>query len=49
MKLVVTALEGSHDKCEEINKQLCDKERILAAMDNENVALLVRKCIDDEY
>ena len=48
-KLLVISVEGSHEKSEEINKQLCDKERVAAAMENENVVLLIRNCIEDRY
>eukprot|EP00727_Mastigamoeba_balamuthi_P014141 m51a1_g935 putative Cia2, CIA (157) ;mRNA; r:242881-243453 len=38
---------GSHSTEEEVNKQLNDKERIAAAMENANLLGVVNKCISD--
>jgi metal-sulfur cluster biosynthetic enzyme len=46
-KLVVRVVEGSHEQADDINKQLADKERIAAALENEEVLRLVRQCITD--
>ena len=37
--------EGSHSTEEAVNKQLMDKERVLAALENPNLANLVDKCL----
>ncbi|XP_060564896.1 LOW QUALITY PROTEIN: cytosolic iron-sulfur assembly component 2A-like [Ruditapes philippinarum] len=47
-KLDIFVKEGSHDTADEINKQINDKERIAAAMENPNLRDLVEKCINDE-
>lgn len=46
-KLVVRLKEGSHDTPDEVNKQLNDKERVAAAMENPDLAARVRYCIRD--
>lgn len=38
----------SHDSAEEITKQINDKERVSAAMENPNLASTVEECIQDE-
>ncbi|KAK0087342.1 hypothetical protein PV325_001227 [Microctonus aethiopoides] len=48
-KLDIYIKEGAHATEEEINKQINDKERIAAAMENPNLRELVEKCIlEDE-
>lgn len=47
-KLDIYIKEGTHSTAEEINKQINDKERIAAAMENPNLQELVNKCIRDE-
>lgn len=42
----VLVKEGSHVTEEAINKQLNDKERIMAAMENENLRRVVEMCLD---
>lgn len=39
---------GSHDTAEEITKQINDKERVCAAMENPHLREAVRKCIQDD-
>ncbi len=41
----VALTEGSHSTEEAVNKQLMDKERVLAALENPNLANLVDKCL----
>ncbi|XP_063435122.1 cytosolic iron-sulfur assembly component 2A-like [Mytilus trossulus] len=47
-KVDIYIKEGTHSTAEEINKQINDKERIAAAMENPNLRELVDKCIADE-
>lgn len=47
-KVDIYIKEGTHSTAEEINKQINDKERIAAAMENPNLRQLVDKCIADE-
>ncbi|KAK9883904.1 hypothetical protein WA026_004845 [Henosepilachna vigintioctopunctata] len=47
-KLDVFIKEGAHTTEEEINKQINDKERISAAMENPNLKEIVEQCIKDE-
>ncbi|ESO04879.1 hypothetical protein HELRODRAFT_78406 [Helobdella robusta] len=46
-KIRVKIKEGSHDSELEINKQLNDKERVSAAMENPSLSELVNTCIHD--
>lgn len=48
-KLDIFLKKGTHDTQDEINKQINDKERIAAAMENPNLKELVEQCIADEY
>ncbi|KAL5004673.1 hypothetical protein ScPMuIL_018129 [Solemya velum] len=48
-KLDIFIKEGTHVTADEINKQINDKERIAAAMENPNLRDLVHKCIEEEY
>ncbi|KAL4227884.1 Cytosolic iron-sulfur assembly component 2A [Mactra antiquata] len=47
-KLDIIVKEGTHETADEINKQINDKERIAAAMENPNLRELVTKCITDD-
>lgn len=47
-KLDIFIKEGAHSTEEEINKQINDKERIAAAMENPNLRELVEKCIQED-
>lgn len=47
-KLDIYIKEGTHSTEQEINKQINDKERIAAAMENPNLRELVEKCIQEE-
>lgn len=38
--------EGSHVSEEAINKQLLDKERVSAALENPNLLLVVNMCLE---
>uniref|UniRef100_H2YED1 Cytosolic iron-sulfur assembly component 2A n=1 Tax=Ciona savignyi TaxID=51511 RepID=H2YED1_CIOSA len=46
-KISVIVAEGSHNTESEVNKQINDKERIAAAMENPNIKKMVEKCIKD--
>ncbi|EDW02441.1 MIP18 family protein galla-1 [Drosophila grimshawi] len=48
IKLDIYIKKGAHQTEEEINKQINDKERIAAAMENPNLCELVENCIKDE-
>ncbi|KAK3577317.1 hypothetical protein CHS0354_008412 [Potamilus streckersoni] len=47
-KLDIFIKEGTHETVNEINKQINDKERIAAAMENPNLQKLVNECLTDE-
>ncbi|XP_011870554.1 PREDICTED: MIP18 family protein FAM96A isoform X1 [Vollenhovia emeryi] len=47
-KLDIYIKRGAHSTEQEINKQINDKERIAAAMENPNLRELVEKCILEE-
>ncbi|KAA6374790.1 MAG: mitotic spindle-associated MMXD complex subunit MIP18 [Streblomastix strix] len=44
-KISVQLQLGTHDDEEAVNKQLADKERVAAAMENPRLAAVVRKCL----
>lgn len=48
IKLDIYIKKGAHSTEDEINKQINDKERIAAAMENPNLRELVENCIKDE-
>ncbi|XP_017147056.1 MIP18 family protein galla-1 [Drosophila miranda] len=48
IKLDIYIKKGAHQTEDEINKQINDKERIAAAMENTNLRQLVENCIKDE-
>ncbi|XP_073813457.1 cytosolic iron-sulfur assembly component galla-1 [Musca autumnalis] len=48
IKLDIFIKKGTHNTEEEINKQINDKERIAAAMENPNLRELVENCIKEE-
>ncbi|ELT89147.1 hypothetical protein CAPTEDRAFT_221776 [Capitella teleta] len=45
-KLDIFIKEGTHETADEINKQINDKERIAAAMENPNLKQLVDSCVE---
>ncbi|KAL9987227.1 hypothetical protein ACROYT_G001498 [Oculina patagonica] len=47
-KLDIFLSKGTHSTENEINKQINDKERIAAAMENPNLKKIVEDCISDE-
>ena len=47
-KLDIFVSKGSHKTEEDVNKQINDKERVAAAMENENLKKLVDQCIEDQ-
>ncbi|XP_076636676.1 cytosolic iron-sulfur assembly component galla-1 [Colletes latitarsis] len=47
-KLDIYIKKGAHSTEQEINKQINDKERIAAAMENPSLRELVEKCIQEE-
>jgi len=48
-KLDIFIKDGTHDTADEINKQINDKERVAAAMENPNLKSLVDECITVQY
>ncbi|KAK6630173.1 MIP18 protein galla-1 [Polyplax serrata] len=49
VKLDIFIKKGAHETEDEINKQINDKERIAAAMENPNLRQIVETCILEEY
>ncbi|EDO34306.1 predicted protein [Nematostella vectensis] len=47
-KLDIYLKKGTHSTENEINKQINDKERIAAAMENPNLRKIVENCIDED-
>lgn len=47
LKLDIYIRKGTHSTEDEINKQINDKERIAAAMENPNLRELVENCIKE--
>ncbi|XP_059138687.1 cytosolic iron-sulfur assembly component 2A-like [Physella acuta] len=47
VKVDIYIKEGTHETANEINKQINDKERISAAMENPNLQRLVNDCIEE--
>ncbi|VDM52959.1 unnamed protein product [Angiostrongylus costaricensis] len=45
VKVCVSITEGSHNTEEAINRQLADKERVAAAMENTNLMFAVNRCL----
>ncbi|OLY85675.1 Mitotic spindle-associated MMXD complex subunit MIP18 [Smittium mucronatum] len=48
-KLDVRIREGTHNSEEAINKQLNDKERVAAALENNNLLEVVEQCLSTVY
>lgn len=48
-KTTVKVTKGSHDTEEAINKQLNDKERVSAAIENPNLLQAINRCLVDEF
>lgn len=48
LKLDIYIKKGAHSTEEEINKQINDRERIAAAIENQNLWKLVEDCIKDD-
>ena len=46
-KLDIFITKGTHKTEEDINKQINDKERVAAAMENDNLKKLVERCVGD--
>ncbi|CAB1432776.1 unnamed protein product [Pleuronectes platessa] len=44
-KLEIYISEGTHSTEEDINKQINDKERVAAAMENPNLREIVEQCV----
>ncbi|XP_064608903.1 cytosolic iron-sulfur assembly component 2A-like [Liolophura sinensis] len=47
-KIDIFIKKGTHSTGDEITKQINDKERIMAAMENPNLRELVDRCVKDE-
>lgn len=43
-----TVEKGKHSIKEQIDKQVCDKERVLAAMENESVVAVIADLISEK-
>ncbi|GMH39199.1 hypothetical protein BSKO_07097 [Bryopsis sp. KO-2023] len=48
-KVDIAVAEGSHASEDAINKQLNDKERVTAALENPNLIEMVDKCLQSEH
>ncbi|VDL93423.1 unnamed protein product [Schistocephalus solidus] len=48
-KVRVEITPGTHETEEDINKQLADKERVAAAMENPNLAKMVNICLEGSF
>ena len=48
-KVEVSITPGTHSTELAINKQLADKERVAAALENVHLLQVVNKCLEDEY
>lgn len=48
-KTEVSIKAGTHASESAINKQLGDKERVAAALENMNLLQVVNRCLEDEY
>lgn len=46
-KIDLSITPGKHDQEKAINKQLQDKERVAAALENPNLLSVVNKCISE--
>ncbi|XP_062601031.1 cytosolic iron-sulfur assembly component 2A-like [Saccostrea cucullata] len=46
-KLDIFIKDGTHDTATEINKQINDKERIAAAMENPNLQRIINQCLEN--
>lgn len=46
-KLTVECAPGSHTNAADVSKQLADKERVSAAMENPRIAQLLRECVEN--
>ena len=44
-KISVEITPGTHNSAPEINKQLADKERVAAALENVNLIKVINQCI----
>ena len=48
-KTTVKIAKGTHDTEDAINKQLNDKERVSAAIENPNLLQAINRCLADEF
>jgi metal-sulfur cluster biosynthetic enzyme len=48
-KTEVKIKAGTHSSEAAVNKQLADKERVAAALENTHLLQVVNKCLEDEY
>ncbi len=48
-KIEVSIKPGTHSTELAINKQLSDKERVAAALENIHLLQVVNKCLEEEY
>ena len=47
LKLTIKVKEGKHDKGSEIDKLTNDKERVLAAQENDHVMAVINRLIEE--
>ena len=47
MKLTVGIAPGAHDQEKQVNKQLTDKERVSAALENPNLLKMIKRGVKD--
>lgn len=48
-KVVVEITPGTHASEDAVNKQLADKERVAAALENPNLAEVINQCIRSSF
>lgn len=47
-KVTVEVSEGTHVSENSVNKQLADKERVAAALENNNLVQIINQCIANQ-
>ncbi|XP_050716793.1 cytosolic iron-sulfur assembly component 2A-like isoform X1 [Eriocheir sinensis] len=46
-KVNISIAQGTHNIVEDVNKQINDKERVAAALENPNLSQVVEKCLEE--
>ena len=49
LQVDIAVAPGSHTAEAAVNKQLCDKERIAAALENPSLSEMVNNCLKSSY